>query len=318
VTNSITGSALAAPTSALARTPRKRWSQKRKQTFAAYMLIMPFVVIFLAMLVVPLVYSGYLSVFRSELVGGRVFVGLGNYVQALTDPLFIGSILRMCLFLGIQVPIMLGFALFFALALDSGRVGGHKFVRLAIFVPYAIPGVVATLMWGYLYGNDFGPIHQVIHGLGLPAPNLLSPQWIIPSTMNIVTWEYIGYNMIILYAALRAISVDLHEAAELDGAGQFRIAWSVKIPAIRPAILLTVIFSIIGSFQLFNEPQLLYNLAPNSVGTSFSPNLYAYNLAFVNQNVNYAAAIAFLLGIVIMMVSYVVQLTAQRRYRSGV
>jgi multiple sugar transport system permease protein len=315
--NSIAGSAAAPATTALSRAPRRRWSQKRKQTAAAYLLIMPFVVVFLAMLVVPLIYSGYLSFFRTELAAGRVFVGLGNYVQALTDHLFIGAVLRMCLFLGIQVPIMLGLALLFALALDSGRVRGYKFLRLAIFVPYAIPGVVATLMWGYLYGNNFGPIHQVIHGLGLPAPNLLSPHWIIPSMMNIVTWEFIGYNMIILYAALRAVSAELYEAAELDGAGQFRIAWHVKIPAIRPAILLTVIFSIIGSFQLFNEPQLLYNLAPNSVGTSFSPNLYAYNLAFVNQNVNYAAAIAFLLGIVIMIVSYVVQLSAQRSYRNS-
>jgi multiple sugar transport system permease protein len=121
--------------------------------------------------------------------------------------------------------------------------------------------------------------------------------------------------MIILFSALRSIPTELYDAAQVDGAGQWRIAWSVKIPAIRPAILLTVIFSIIGSFQLFSEPQLLYNLAPNAIGTAFSPNLYAYNLAFINQNINYAAAIAFLLGLVIMIVSYIVQLTAQRRER---
>jgi multiple sugar transport system permease protein len=296
--------------------PKRKSTLRNKQTLAAYILILPFVIVFIAMLVVPLVYSGFLSFFRTQLVGGTVFVGFGNYLEAITDPQFLGAVLRMCLFLLIQVPIMLGLALFFALALDSGRVRGSKFVRLAIFVPYAIPGVVATLMWGYLYGNDFGPINQVIRAIGLPAPNLLSSSWIIPSMMNIVTWEFIGYNMIILYAAMRSIPSELYDAAQVDGAGQARIAWSVKIPSIRPAILLTVIFSIIGSFQLFNEPQLLYNLAPNAVGTSFSPNLYAYNLAFVNQNVNYAAAIAFLLGIVIMVVSYVVQLSAQRRDRS--
>jgi multiple sugar transport system permease protein len=295
--------------------PRRRNESKRNQTVAAYALILPFVVVFLAMLVVPLVYSGVLSFFRTQIVGGTVFVGLSNYVQAVTDPLFLGGVGRMGLFLVIQVPIMLIFALFFALALDSGRVRAAKFIRLAIFVPYAVPAVVATLLWGYIYGSNFGPITQVITALGLQAPNLLSSNLVLGSIMNIVTWEFVGYNMIILFSALRSIPTELYDAAQVDGAGQWRIAWSVKIPAIRPAILLTVIFSIIGSFQLFSEPQLLYNLAPNAIGTAFSPNLYAYNLAFINQNVNYAAAIAFLLGLVIMIVSYIVQLTAQRRER---
>lgn len=107
----------------------------------------------------------------------------------------------------------------------------------------------------------------------------------------------------------------MYEAAEIDGAGQFRIAWSIKIPAIRAAIMLTVIFSIIGSFQLFNEPSLLNAIAPDAITNSFTPNYYAYNLAFINRELNYAAAIAFLLGLVIAVVSYVVQLGDQRRER---
>jgi multiple sugar transport system permease protein len=123
--------------------------------------------------------------------------------------------------------------------------------------------------------------------------------------------------MIVMYAALRAVPQELYEAAEIDGAGQIRLAWSIKIPAIRPAILLTVIFSTIGSFQLFNEPSLLHNLAPNAISSSFTPNYYAYNVAFVNQDINYAAAIAFVLGFVVMIVSYVVQLSTARRERTS-
>jgi multiple sugar transport system permease protein len=277
--------------------------------------VLPFFVVFLAMLIVPLFYSGYLSFFQSKLVGGISFVGFDNYVKAFLDPAFLAGVGRMALFLIVQVPIMLGLALFFALALDSGRVRGSRVLRLLIFVPYAVPGVVATLMWGYLYGQDFGPIAQTVHLFGLNAPNLLSEGNVLGSMMNIVTWEFIGYNMIIMYSALRAIPADLFEAAEIDGASQWRVAWSIKIPAIRPAILLTVIFSIIGTFQLFNEPSLLHNLAPNAINNSYTPNYYAYNVAFVNQDVNYAAALAFILGIVIMIVSYVVQLTTQRRER---
>jgi multiple sugar transport system permease protein len=286
---------------------------KRRQNTAAYILIAPFLVIFLAMLVVPLVYSGYLSLFSSKLVGGEVFVALENYVRAFTDERFLGGLLRMLQFLVIQVPLMLAIALFLALALDSGRVAGAKSSRLSIFIPYAVPGVVATLMWGFLYGNDFGPIAQIFRSLGLDSPNLLSPQNVLGSMMNIVTWEFIGYNMIIMYAALRSIPAELYEAAEIDGAGKVRTAWSIKIPAIRPAIFLTVIFSIIGTFQLFNEPNLLSRIAPNAISSSFTPNLYAYNLAFVNRDINYAATIAFALGLVIMIISLAVQLTVRKR-----
>jgi multiple sugar transport system permease protein len=272
-------------------------------------------VIFIAMLVVPLVYAGYLSLFESKLIGGEQFAGLANYFRAFGDPDFWAGLGRVALFLVVQVPIMLGLALFFALALDSGRARGSRSIRLLIFMPYAVPAVIATLMWGYLYGPDFGPLAQIARGLGWGTPDFLSPGNILGSMMNIVTWEFIGYNMIIMYAALRAIPADLYEAAEIDGAGQFRVAWSIKIPAIRPAIMLTVIFSVIGSFQLFNEPSLLNAIAPDAITNSFTPNYYAYNLAFVNRELNYAAAIAFLLGLVIAIVSYVVQLGDQRRER---
>ncbi|PJJ65494.1 carbohydrate ABC transporter permease [Compostimonas suwonensis] len=292
-------------------------TSKRKQTLAAYLFVTPFLVAFVAMLVVPLVYAGYLSLFQSKLIGGETFAWFANYAQALTDPKFLAGVGRVALFLFVQVPIMLGLSLFIALALDSGRARANKFVRLAIFVPYAIPGVVATLMWGYIYGHDFGPIAQTLDALGIPAPDLLSSSLMLPSMMNIVTWEFVGYNMIIMYAALRSVPTELYEAAAIDGAGQWRTAWSIKIPAIRPAIVLTIIFSIIGSFQLFSEPNLLGHLAPTVIGSAYTPNLYAYNLAFVNQDLNYAAAIAFLLGIVIMIVSYIVQLSTQRKERNA-
>lgn len=294
---------------------RRKGHNRRKLVITAYALITPFLLVFIAMLIVPLGYSGFLSLFQSKLIGGEVFSGLDNFVKALTDPQFLSGIGRMLIFLAVQVPIMLGLALFFALAIDSGKLRGSRFSRLAIFVPFAVPGVVATLMWGYLYGRDFGPIAQMFRAVGLPTPDLLSSQWMLQSMMNIVTWEFVGYNMIIMYAALRAIPIELYEAAEIDGAGPIRIAWSIKIPAIRPAIILTLIFSVIGTFQLFNEPSLLAKIAPNVIGSAYTPNQYAYTLAFVYQDANYAAAVAFLLGIFIMVISYVVQLTSQRASR---
>lgn len=288
---------------------------KKRQYRAAYLLVMPFFLIFVAMIIVPLFYAGYLSFFKEQLVGGVSFAGFDNYTRALTDPAFLAGVGRVALFLVVQVPIMLALSLFFALALDSGMVRLSKFIRLSIFVPYAVPAVVATLMWGYLYGPDFGPFAQLSELVGVAAPPFLAPGTILFSIVNIVNWEFIGYNMIIIYAALRSIPPELYEAGRVDGASEARIAWSIKIPAVRPALILTVIFSVIGSFQLFVEPNLLRSLAPNAIGSSYTPNLYAYTLAFVNQEANYAAAIAFLLGIVIMAISYIVQLSSQRKER---
>jgi multiple sugar transport system permease protein len=179
-----------------------------------------------------------------------------------------------------------------------------------------VPAVVATLIWGYLYGPTFGPFSQIADYLGLPAPVFLSDAWMLPSIANIVTWEFTGYNMIILYAALRSISTDLYEAAAVDGASSWRIAWNIKVPAIRPALFLCLIFSIIGSFQLFAEPQLLQRLAPNVIDSAYTPNLYAYTLAFTGQEVNYAAAVSFLLGLVIVIASYSILFLTNRRSSS--
>jgi multiple sugar transport system permease protein len=217
------------------------------------------------------------------------------------------------LFFVLQVLLMLLPALAFALALDSGLLRLARVIRLGIFVPYAVPSVVAALMWGCLYGPDFGPFAQLSRELGLPAPDFLSGGWMLGSLSNIVTWEFTGYNMIILYAALRTIPHDLYEAAAMDGAGAWRIARSIKLPALRPALLLTLLFSVIGSFQLFNEPKLLTAVAPDVISSSYTANLYAYSLAFTGDQFNYAATVSFLLGLVIVIASYAVLLTANRR-----
>ncbi|QTE31189.1 carbohydrate ABC transporter permease [Pengzhenrongella sicca] len=299
--------------------PRRRGPSpmRRRENAAAYILITPFVVVFALLIVVPIIYSGYLSLYREQLVGGNTFVGLENYSRALSDSSFLSGVGRMAVFLVIQVPIMLGLALLFALLLDAGVLYLGKFIRLGIFIPYAVPSVIAALMWGYLYGTDFGPAAQIAERLGISAPPFLSQDWMLFSIMNIVTWSFIGYNMIILYAALRSIPSELFDAAAVDGAGRIRTAVSIKIPAIRPALILTAIFSVIGTFQLFTEPNLLRSLAPNVIGTDYTPNMYAYNLAFINRDSNYAAAIAFILGVVIMIVSYTVQLSTQRKERAA-
>jgi multiple sugar transport system permease protein len=118
--------------------------------------------------------------------------------------------------------------------------------------------------------------------------------------------------MLIFYAALRVIPGDLYEAAEIDGASQWRIVRSIKLPGIRPAIAITAMFTVIGSFQLFNEPSILQSLAPNVITSHFTPNLYAYNLAFSGQQFNLSATVAIIMGVFTLVVALLVQRLGNR------
>jgi multiple sugar transport system permease protein len=173
--------------------------------------------------------------------------------------------------------------------------------------------VIATIIWGYLYGPTFGPFTQMAKAFNLPPPDFLSPGAMIFSLANIVTWEYVGYNMVIYYAALKAIPSDLAEASRMDGASPWQFARLIQLPLLWPAILLTIIFSINGTLQLFNEPWLMRALARNTISSSYTPNIYAYSLATANQQYGYAAAVSFVLGIVIAGASYIFTLITNRR-----
>lgn len=278
-----------------------------------YLFLLPFLVLFLVFLVLPLAYALGISVFADRLVGGTVFVGAENYLRAAGDPNFLRGVGRMLKFGVFQVPIMLGFALLLALVLDSGVVWFRTIFRLGFFLPYAVPSVVAALVWGYLYGQDFGPFAQLAARLGLPAPNFLSDSLVLGSLANIVTWEFTGYNMIILYAALQAVPGELRDAGAVDGARGWQVAWYIKIPLILPALFLAAVFSIIGTFQLFNEPSVMQATAPGVISNNYTPNLYAYTLAFINQDYNYSAAVSFAIGAVVVVFSYVFMLTTHRR-----
>jgi len=290
--------------------PRRRvWINKR---VAPYVFLLPFVLLFVAFLIIPLIYAFDLSVYKSALVGGTRFVWFDNYKRAFSDPNFWGGVVLLVKFGLMQMPIMLALALLFALILDSGTVYAKSFFRVSFFIPYAVPAVIATLLWGYMYGPAYGPFAQLAGALNLPKPDFFNDSTILPSIANIAVWEYMGYNMIIYFAALQAIPTDLEEASLMDGASAFIYALRIKLPMIIPTVIVTIIFSIIGTLQLFSEPYLLINLARNVINSHFTPNLYAYTLAFTGQQYNYSAAISFVLGGVVAVISYVFMLAANR------
>lgn len=287
-------------------------TRREKRDGKGWAFVGPFMVVFALVFLTPLAYALYLSLFQERLVGGTSFVGLENYARALGDSQFWEAFGRVVVFLLVQVPIMLILALGAALALDSARLRGASFFRILIFLPYAVPAVVAVLMWGYIYGDQFGLTSNVNDLLGSDLITPFARDWILVSIGNIVTWQFVGYNMLIFYSSLKTIPKDMYEAAALDGAGAWRTVFSIKIPSVRGALVIATIFSIIGSFQLFNEPNILRPLAPNVITTFFTPNMYAYNLSFAGQQFNYAATIAIIMGVITAVIAYVVQLRGSK------
>ncbi len=288
------------------RRPRKRLSLR---AFTPYAFLAPFLALFACFFFAPLFYAFSQSLYtvkRSGLGFGPPtihWVGAANYVTALHDPNLWDGVMRVVTFGLVQIPVMMLLALVLAFLMDSAVIRFRRFFRLAFFLPYAVPGVVAVIMWGFFYSPSFSPIAQLFRATNNPAPDLLGPKAILFSIGNISTWEFTGYNMVIFYSALQAIPQEIYESGRLDGLSEIGVALRLKAPLIRPAILLSALFSLIGTLQLFNEPEILSRMS-GAITSTFTPNIYAYNVAFVQTNYYYGGALAVILGAVTFLFSY--------------
>ncbi|WP_058234742.1 carbohydrate ABC transporter permease [Devriesea agamarum] len=281
-----------------------------KNKAAPWILMAPFLLLFVLTIIVPIIIAiqqSFLTVSRHGLVGNEgsttSFAGFDNYIQALSNPNFVHSIGRMIVFGIVQVSVMIIAATVLALLLESASAAWPWLFRTAYFLPYGIPGVIATILWSFLYVPGLSPVVDVLSWTGIQV-DFLSPETVLWSIANIVTWTYTGYNMLIIVAQLKSIPPEIYEAAKIDGAGPLRIARSIQVPLIRPALLLTIIFSIIGTLQLFAEPQVLADVAP-SIDKEFTPNLSAYTYAFQFHDIGVASAQAVLIALAAFILSAV-------------
>nr|WP_228506870.1 sugar ABC transporter permease [Plantibacter sp. VKM Ac-2880] len=259
--------------------------------------------------------SSFLRVSRKGVFGEEgvttEFAWFSNYVQALENGNFIASIGRMLLFGVVQVTVMIALCTLLALLLESASAKWPGFFRAVYFLPYGIPGVIATILWSFLYVPGLSPIIDIAGAMGIEL-DFLGAGTVLWSIANIVTWTYTGYNMMIIVAQLQAIPGEVYEAAKVDGAGPFRVAMSIQLPLIRPALILTTVFSIIGTLQLFAEPQVLQTVSP-AIDNEYTPNLSAYTTAFAYNDYNVAAAQAVLIAVVAFALSFAfLRLTSRR------
>ena len=289
---------------------RKRTARERQHSRTGWLFVAPFGVVFVVFLVTPLVYAFYLSLFSKGLATGTAFAGVNNYIRAFTDPSFLKGVWFVVRFSIVLIPVQMLVSLAAALVLDNLTNRFARFARLMIFLPYAVPAVIGALMWGFLYSPSFGPLEQLF---GADAPFLLSPDNIFYGLMNVVTWQWAGYYMIIIYAALRGIDPTIYEAAKIDGANSWQVALRIKIPMVRSALVLILVFALIGTLQFFTEPQVLGPVANGTITPDFTPNIYAFNLAFKYAQFNYASAISFSLGAIVFVGVYIFLFVTRKR-----
>ncbi|MBD0710089.1 MULTISPECIES: carbohydrate ABC transporter permease [unclassified Streptomyces] len=293
----------------------------KARTRAATILLTPFFVLFLAVMVVPIGYAVWLSLFTEKQSGlgfggaETVFSGLDNYTAALGDRAFREGfvvLLGYCLF---YIPLLLAGALGLALLLDSALARARRFFQLALFLPHAVPGIIAALIWVYLYTPQLSPVVQAMESGGIGF-DFFSPEGALPSVVNIALWEWLGYNMVIFYAALQAIDRSVLEAATVDGAGAWRIAFAIKVPLVKASLTMVALFTVIGSLQLFTEPLILNKGTGSAVTSTWTPNMYAYTAAFDRNDYGLAAAASVLLALTAALLSFgVTRLNGRRAAR---
>lgn len=280
-----------------------------RTTWAPWVLLGPFLALFLLTFILPIIVaigSSFTKVTRQGVFGEKgvtsEFAWFANYAQALSNGNFIASIGRMLLFGVVQVTFMIALCTVLALLLESASARWPGMFRAVYFLPYGIPGVVATILWSFLYVPGLSPLVDLANAFGLQV-DFLGPDTVLWSIANIVTWTYTGYNMMIIIAQLKSIPTEVYEAAKVDGASPWRVALSIQLPLIKPALILTTVFSIIGTLQLFAEPQVLQTVSP-AIDSEYTPNLSAYTTAFAYNDYNVAAAQAVLIALVAFLLSF--------------
>ncbi len=238
------------------------------------------------------------------------FVGLDNYVQLLKTPLFWSSLRNTFYFALVGGPLTIAVSLGAALLLNAKLVRWRSVFRTIYFTPFVTTLVAVAIVWRYLYHTRYGLLNYALGALGIePIDWLGDPHWAMPAIILMAVWKNFGYNMLIFIAGLQSIPDELYDAANVDGAGPVRQFMNITLPMLGPTLLFVGVITMIGYFQLFAEPYVMTQGGPLRSTTSVV--LYMYEEGFRWWRMGYAAAIAFVLFVVILIAT-LVQFRIQR------
>lgn len=268
---------------------------------APYLFISPFYLLYLLFLVGPVGFGGYLSFTEWGGFGSPQWIGLENFERLFGDPVFYQSVRNTAVYVGVSVLLVVPAALLIAQALNARGLRGRDMFRLIYFTPVVLSPIIIILVFQLLYDKNFGLINALLRALfGFGGIDWLgSPEWAKVSVSILVAWRWTGYLTIFFLAGLQAVPRELHEAAEVDGAGPLSRFWHVTLPLLRPVTAFVVVVVLVGAAQIFEEPFLLTGGGPDNATISVAH--FVYRAAFERQEMGYAAASGFTLFVAVFV-----------------
>jgi multiple sugar transport system permease protein len=275
----------------------------QRRTIIGYIFIAPFILGFLLWFLLPALVAANLTFQRWNLLSPPTYIGTANIERLFNDPLLVQSLKSTFIYTIFSVPMGLFFAFFLALLINT-RVRGIAIFRTIYFLPSIVPAVANAILWAWLLNTEFGLVNWVLRQFGMAKiPWLQEPGWAMVSFIVISSWG-VGGSMIIFLAGLQGIPDIYYEAAEIDGAGRWAKMRNITLPIMSPIIFFNLVIGFINSFQAFVTAYLITRGGPQNA-TNFLV-LYIYRTAFQSQNMGYAAALSWLMFIILMVLSFIV------------
>nr|WP_236071818.1 sugar ABC transporter permease [Streptomyces polyasparticus] len=297
--------------------PRGRLLSRIDTRWSPYLFIAPFFVIFAVFGIYPLVYTAWVSMHDWEIAGKGEFVGLANYTALFADADFWNALVNTLGMLVLATVPQLVIALALA-ALLNQSLRGATFLRMGVLIPIVTSVAAVGIVFSQIYDRDVGMANGLIGLFGIEPIDWRADKWsswIAISSM--VNWRWTGYNAIIYLAAMQSIPRELYEAARIDGAGWLRQFRSITVPMIRPAVIFTLIVSTIAGMQLFTEPLMFgqgaYAISGGSLRQFQTVAMYMFEKAFRDFDYGYGSAVAWMIFLVIMLLTAVNFLITRKR-----
>ncbi|BCT77480.1 sugar ABC transporter permease [Sinomonas cyclohexanicum] len=256
---------------------------------------------FVLFYLVPTIRGIYLSFTDYSILGNPVWVGVKNYVKIFQDKLFwnsMGVTLEYVLLnIVVQTVVALG------LALLMYHVAKSTVIRGILLLPYLVANVIVALLWFWMLDYQIGIVNQMLQWLGIPKVAFFGNEfWAIPTIAFVNVWRHMGYTALLLFAGLQAIPSHLYEVANLDGASKWQTFWKVTMPLLRPVLLLVLVVTVTGSFQIFDTVAVTTQGGP--INASRVIQYYIYQRAFTQQDFGYGSALSVILFIILGIVAF--------------
>ncbi|MDA3913493.1 sugar ABC transporter permease [Oleiagrimonas sp.] len=289
----------------------------KMRSTAAWMFLAPAMIVLLVFFALPVLGGFVLSLtdfdpYALANIHNLRFVGFGNYLHLLQRPLFWSALGNTLYFVLVGVPLSMAVSLGAALLLNAQRTRFKGFFRTALFAPVVTTLVAVAVVWQYLFNTRYGLVNDLLVHLGLhPVDWLGNPHWAMPTIIAFAVWKNFGYNMILFLAGLQAIPPELYEAARIDGASSVRTFRHITLPMLGPTLLMVSILTLSGYFQLFAEPYVITEGGP--LQSTISVLDLMSQAGFKWWNLGMASAVAFMLFVLIFVVTSVLLLFTRRR-----